>query len=130
VLTQHTLIQFQNDNEVIQMLTQMKEMLNSLPETTRQWAYLGLVTVVPASLLLLLEALQTDTGMMALVVVAGVGALVLAWYALTAWLPWLWDVTEDGLNKAVKSVVYDQKAITQKREREILDHFGGRADDR
>jgi hypothetical protein len=112
------------------MLNQLKEMLKSLPETTRQWVYLGLVTVLPASLLLLLEALQTDKGMLALVVVAGIGALVLAWYALTAWLPWLWDVTEDGLNKAVKSVVYDQKAITQKREREILDHFGGKADDR
>jgi hypothetical protein len=130
VLTQHTLIQFQNDNEVTNMLTKVNEMIKSLPEATRQWVYLGLVTVVPASVLLLLEALQTDKGMTALVVVAGIAALVLVWHALTVWLPWLFDISDRLLTDAAKSVVYDQDAIQAKREREILEHFGGKAEDR
>ena len=112
------------------MLTKVNEMIKSLPEATRQWVYLGLVTVVPASVLLLLEALQTDKGMTALVVVAGIAALVLVWHALTVWLPWLFDISDRLLTDAAKSVVYDQDAIQAKREREILEHFGGKAEDR
>jgi urease accessory protein UreF len=72
---------------------------------------------------------QIDTGMTALIVVAGLGALALAWQALTVWLPFLWDVCDRLLTDAVKSVVYDQKAIQAKREKEILEHFGGKAED-